>query len=179
LLSLLAEEEMMQMRKFAQKGFTLIELMIVVAIIGILAAVAIPMFMDSMKKAKKTEAVVQLDKIGKRATEEYTTNATFPTAAATLAPTQNCCTQNVGGKRKCAVNPTDWAAAEWRSLDFSLDKEFQFQYSYTPGGGGTTFNALAIGDLDCDGVSISYSLDGSAPGGTPTTKLYEPPPNSD
>jgi prepilin-type N-terminal cleavage/methylation domain-containing protein len=169
----------MQMRKLAQKGFTLIELMIVVAIIGILAAVAIPMFMDSMKKAKKTEVVVQLDKIGKRATEEYATNATFPTAAAALTPAANCCTQNVGGKRKCAVVGADWSTPEWRALDFSLDKEFQFQYSYTPGGGGSTFNALGIGDMDCDGTPITYSLDGATNSGTPTTKLYEPPPNSD
>jgi len=169
----------MQMRKLAQKGFTLIELMIVVAIIGILAAVAIPMFMDSMKKAKKSEAMVQLDKIGKRASEEYTTNATFPPAAAPLTPAQSCCAQNVGGKRKCLVTDVWTTTAEWRALDFSLDKEFYFQYSYTPGGGGTTFNALGIGDLDCDGVLVTYSMDGSALNGTPTTKIFEPPPNSD
>ncbi|MFH2140102.1 MAG: prepilin-type N-terminal cleavage/methylation domain-containing protein [Pseudomonadota bacterium] len=54
--------------KQVQKGFTLIELMIVVAIIGILAAVAIPAYSDYTKKAKFTE-VIQATQAVKTAVE--------------------------------------------------------------------------------------------------------------
>ena len=48
----------MKMVKKAQQGFTLIELMIVVAIIGILAAVALPAYQDYTKRAKLSEVIL-------------------------------------------------------------------------------------------------------------------------
>ena len=48
-----------------KKGFTLIELMIVIAIIGILAAVAIPMYSDYTKKSRTSEVAVNLKEVVK------------------------------------------------------------------------------------------------------------------
>lgn len=61
--------------KSMQKGFTLIELMIVVAIIGILAAIAIPSYQNYIKKARFTEVVSATAPI-KLAVEECVTDAT-------------------------------------------------------------------------------------------------------
>jgi type IV pilus assembly protein PilA len=80
------------MRKILNKksGFTLIELMIVVAILGILAAIAIPAFVQYVRRSKSTEAVTNVDNMFKLAASYY--NPTEKQAASGIDQTQfvNC-----------------------------------------------------------------------------------------
>jgi len=68
--------------KSIQKGFTLIELMIVVAIIGILAAIAIPAYSDYTERAKVSELVTMASACKGSVTEFYQSEGVFPTTNA-------------------------------------------------------------------------------------------------
>ena len=70
-----------KMMKRVQAGFTLIELMIVVAIIGILAAVAIPAYTDYTQRGQMAEAFTMVDGMKTAVAEFAQTNGAFPAAA--------------------------------------------------------------------------------------------------
>jgi len=127
--NLLKETGMKQL----QQGFTLIELMIVVAIIGILAAVAIPAYKDYTDRAKVSEIVLAADATKNNIAEFFSTNGHMPTNATSAG---------------VSINATKYVASGTynRSSDTSANVQITAQGTGNSNIDGKLFQLTATGD---------------------------------
>jgi prepilin-type N-terminal cleavage/methylation domain-containing protein len=156
--------------RLATAGFTLVELMIVVAIIGLLSAIAVPAFSRYVKRARTAETAGQLNRMWGGSVTYYEADHFQQTATGSLAlPRQfpgpaseslaggglDCCGQPGD---KCPGGDTGFEGPVWQGLDFSLADPYSYKPSYTSQGSGpnATFLAESIGNLDCDTTRATF-----------------------
>jgi type IV pilus assembly protein PilA len=167
----------MAIRKRLKGGFTLVELMIVVAIVGVLAVLAVYGVRKYIANAKTAEAKNSLGQMGKDAVTafegEKITDAVLAEGSSAAILRQLCASSSVhvpGGApagAKYQSTKADWSNANdvasnagFPCLRFEMTQPQYYSYFYGSSGPTGNFSATANGDLNGDGVASTFSMNG-------------------
>ena len=120
-----------------RSGFTLVELMLIIAILAVLASLATPFYMDMVYKSRRAEAHTVLDGVGTAESAYFTAHDVWVSGSS-----------NPGGSLTKSSRPWNSSMSGWSTLGYSPDGEVRCSYIATQYGGNTWVRADAYCDVD-------------------------------
>jgi prepilin-type N-terminal cleavage/methylation domain-containing protein len=165
----------------SSSGFTLVEMMVCVAIVGILCATAIPGFIRYIRRAKSAEPREFLRRMYDAARHYYMEPdyagvtqiqpkpPQFPVTASNgnFVASPECCAMG-GTMERCQPSQALWEEPSWIVLHFSVPEPHYYAYSYVSHQGAAgaidgshSFTARARGNLDCDNDYSEFTMFGA------------------
>jgi prepilin-type N-terminal cleavage/methylation domain-containing protein len=143
------------------RGFTLIELLVTIAIMGLLAAVAVPAYVVNMRRAQSSEALFNIRKMYDGAVAYYLADhadaggAPLPHA---FPPTDGPTPAQIPRGTKVLVPAASWETPGWTAMGFYIRDYQRYSYSFTSTGSDAAAVAtfIAQGDLNGNGVPSTF-----------------------
>ncbi|GEJ55586.1 pilin [Anaeromyxobacter diazotrophicus] len=137
------------------RGFTLIELMIVVGIIGLLSSVALPGYQKFQLRSRAAERSIVMVGLGRAVNDIVQNQQRVPPG---LAGAWNPAAVPGVGKGRI-----DWSMAGWNQLPMLIQGDTYYSYSFaindlTATGGPLTMTVTGVGDLDGDGATSTRTM---------------------
>jgi prepilin-type N-terminal cleavage/methylation domain-containing protein len=166
----------------APRGFTLIELMVVVTIVGVLSSVALPTFQRSVLRTKVAERATIMLRLKHAIQDHYVRTGSAVPGGGTIDSGWNPSHPPTTLRRPMATNLANWNtffSAPGGASSLPNDIEGGVYYSYrfivTEEGGSSTITLLAEGDLDGDSVLSTKRLDFARTSGVYQLTAESPP----
>ncbi len=106
-------------------------------------------------KQRTREADQLLDYLADRVEASIAATGHVPPTPAGPTPLPSCC--EIGGE--CEADASTWNTPGWQALQFSIDGDYRYTYSYIPAKDGRSAIVRAVGDVDCDGETSLYEVE--------------------
>jgi prepilin-type N-terminal cleavage/methylation domain-containing protein len=147
-------------------GFTLIELMMVVSIMGLLSSIALPQYTRATLRARSAERATIMESLGRAVNDVVNQQQRVPSASPPGVHSTWTGVSNPAGTPGSTKRSFDWTAAGWAELPMVVQGNAYYSYSFIAddlNGDGRilTLTVTGDGDLDADGVhsvrTITYT----------------------